>query len=285
MSTAAIAALNVYPVKSCGGIPLARARVSVRGLALDAQGGVVGDREWMIVDRDGRFVTQRELPRLALVRAAVGDHTLRLSFPGVATLEVSLAQPAIRAREVCVWRDTVRAHDAGDTAAAWLGAALDHDLRLVRFDPASKRPCSPEYAGDSGAHTRFADGYPLLVIGQASLDDLNSRLAARGDDVLPMNRFRPNLVVEGLDAYDEDHLETIEADGVALRLIKPCTRCVTTTTDQATATRGIEPLQTLGTYRYNDALEGVAFGMNAIVMGGEGRELAVGASARCEFRF
>ena len=285
MSTASIAGLNVYPVKSCGGIPLAQARVAVRGLTLTAAGTAVGDREWMIVDRSGRFVTQRELPKLALVRMSVEGGALRLSLPGVSPCDVSLASPAGPALEVVVWRDTVRAHDAGDAAAAWLTRALDHDVRLVRFDPASERRCNPEFAGDSGAHTQFADGYPVLVIGQASLDDLNSRLAARGEAALPMNRFRPNLVLDGLDAYDEDHLATIAVDGVVLRLVKPCTRCVTTTTDQATAARGIEPLQTLGTYRYHEALEGVAFGMNAIVTAGDGRELAVGASARCEYRF
>jgi len=285
MSTASIAALNVYPVKSCGGVPLARARVAVRGLILEAAASVVSDREWMIVDRNGRFVTQRELPRLALVRVSVAAAPLRLSLPGVPACDVSLASSAVSAVEVVVWRDTVRAHDAGDAAAAWLTRALDHNVRLVRFDPAQERRCNPEYAGDSGAHTQFADGYPVLVIGQASLDDLNARLATRGTAPLPMNRFRPNLVLDGLDAYDEDHLETIAVDGVVLRLVKPCIRCVTTTTDQATAARGIEPLQTLGMYRYHEVLEGVAFGMNAIVTAGDGRELAVGASARCEFRF
>jgi len=285
MSTASIAALNVYPVKSCGGIPLARARVAVRGLSLKAGASAVSDREWMIVEPSGRFVTQRELPRLALVRVSVGDGALRLSLPGVPACDVSLAAPAGPAVEVVVWRDTVRAHDAGDEVAAWLTRAVDHGVRLVRFDSAQERRCNPEFAGDSGAHTQFADGYPVLVIGQASLDDLNSRLATRGVAALPMNRFRPNLVLQGLDAYDEDHLDTIAVDGVVLRVVKPCTRCVTTTTDQATAARGIEPLEMLGTYRYHEALEGVMFGMNAIVTAGDGRELAVGASARCEFRF
>jgi uncharacterized protein YcbX len=285
MSAASIAGLNVYPVKSCGGIPLARARVGVRGLEVDTALRPVGDREWMIVDAAGRFVTQRELPRLALVRITVDDRMLRLSLPGSPTLDVPLERAEGSAREVVVWSSTVRAHDSGDAAAAWLGAALGNDLRLVRFDPVQERRCNPQYAGNSGAHTRFADGYPLLVIGQASLDDLNRRLAGRGEGALPMNRFRPNLVLSGLDAYDEDHVDTIAMDGVILRLVKPCTRCVTTTTDQATAARGVEPLQTLGTYRYHEPLAGVAFGMNAIVVAGAGRELAVGATAHFELRF
>ena len=285
MSAASIAGLNVYPVKSCGGVPLARARVGVRGLQVDTARRPVGDREWMIVDSAGRFVTQREVPRLALIRVGVEDGVLRLTLPGASPLDVPLAESTGATREVVVWSSTVRAHDAGELAAAWLAATLGHDLRLVRFDPAQERRCNPEYAGDSGAHTQFADGYPLLVIGQPSLDDLNGRLAVGGEKPLQMNRFRPNIVLSGLDAYDEDHLDTIAMAGVVLRLVKPCTRCVTTTTDQATAVRGVEPLQTLGTYRYHEALAGVAFGMNAIVVAGEGRELAIGASAHCEFRF
>jgi MOSC domain-containing protein len=285
MSTASIAGLNIYPVKSCGGIQVPQARLGVRGLAAASERHAVGDREWMIVDSAGRFVTQREMPRLALVRVSVEADALRLSFPGSPPLDVPLAPANGPTRDVVVWRSTVRAHDTGEQAAAWLGASVGDGLRLVRFDPTQERSCNPEYVGDSGAHTQFADAYPLLVIGQASLDDLNARLATRGEAALPMNRFRPNLVLEGLDAYDEDHLDTIAIDDVVLRFVKPCIRCVTTTTDQATAVRGIEPLQIFSTYRYHEALEGVAFGMNAIVVAGAGRELAVGASARCEYRF
>lgn len=285
MSTASIAGLNLYPVKSCGGIPLARARLGVRGLAAASACHAVGDREWMIVDAAGRFVTQREIPRIALVRVSIEGHALRLWFAGSTPLDVPLAEANGPTREVVVWRSTVRAHDAGEPAAAWLAASVGPGLRLVRFDPAQERPCNAEYVGDSGAHTQFADAYPLLVIGQASLDDLNARLATRGEAALPMNRFRPNVVLEGLDAYDEDHLDTIAVNGIVLRLVKPCIRCVTTTTDQATAVRGIEPLQIFSTYRYHEALQGVAFGMNAIVIAGAGRELAVGASADCAFNF
>ena len=136
------------------------------------------------------------------------------------------------------------------------------------------------------ARTRCsADGYPILVIGAASLDDLNARLAAKGASALPMNRFRPNVVVTGLPPYEEDHLDTLTSGEVTLRLVKPCTRCQVTTTDQATARVGIEPLPTLSTYRRNDALAGVTFGMNAIVVAGAGRSLAVDAPVAVEYRF
>ena len=130
---------------------------------------------------------------------------------------------------------------------------------------------------------RFADGYPLLVIGRASLEHLNERLAAKGAAPVTMDRFRPNLVLDGLAPHDEDHLASIEIDGVVLTPVKPCTRCEVTTIDQASARKGAEPLVTLASYRRDDRLAGVTFGMNAIVTAGAGRSLALGARATCEF--
>ena len=135
------------------------------------------------------------------------------------------------------------------------------------------------------AHTMFADGYPILVANTASLDELNERLAARGHAPLPMNRFRPNVVIDGLDPFDEDHVGTIGVGGVVLRLVKPCTRCRVTTTDQATARVGVEPLPTLGEFRMDRKLDGVTFGVNAVVVEGEGRPMATGAPAAIEYRF
>ena len=285
MPRATLAALNVYPVKGCRGIAVPRARVAARGLVTVDGPAAVGDREFMIVDSEGRFVTQRDRPHLALITTRVEAGALVFGAPGVAPFVVSLAAARGIPRHVTVWRSQVIAHDVGDSAAAWLEAALGGDLRLVRFDPGETRLCNPEYAGDSGAQVAFADGYPILAIGEASLADLNARLAATRASALPMNRFRPNVVLAGLDAYDEDHLETIAVNGVTLKLVKPCTRCQVTTTDQDTATVGDEPLATLARYRMNAALGGVTFGMNAIVVAGEGRELAVGSMAECGFAF
>ena len=164
------------------------------------------------------------------------------------------AMPGVESRDVVVWHSRVRGLDAGDGPAQWLSSFLGVPHRILRFDRSHARRCNPEYAGDSGAHTMFADGYPLLVIGQSSLDDLNARLVAKGAEPLPMNRFRPNLVIAGLDPNAEDHLDTLESDGVTLRLVKPCVRCTVTTTDQASGRVGVEPLHTLSTYRRNDAL-------------------------------
>lgn len=279
MTDAVVESLHVYPVKGCRGIDVASADVAVTGLA--AAG--VGDREWMIVDGHGRFVTQREYPQLALVATSAGAGAVTLTAPGRAPLLID-AICAGTMREVVVWRSTVRAFDAGDPAAAWLSAHLGADVRLVRFDRGATRPCNPDYAGDSGAHTLFADGYPLLVAGAASLADLNARVSARGLPPLPMNRFRPNVVLAGLPAYDEDHLDTIAVGGVVLRCVKPCTRCRVTTTDQATAQIGEEPLRTLAGYRMDARFDGVTFGVNAIVVAGD-RGSSSGTPAEVTYRF
>ncbi len=292
MTSAIVSALNLYPVKSCRGIALDSVRVGVRGLIapLSPSGPseypvAAGDREWMIVDDGGRFVTQREHPRLALVGVAIDRAGLTLSARDRPPIAIPFEAPAGPAHDVVVWRSEVRAFDAGDAAAAWLSAHLDAKVRLVRFDRSRVRHCNPDYVGDTGANVAFADGYPILIIGEASLDDLNERLVNQGTGALPMNRFRPNIVLVGLEPYDEDHVDTITIGEVTLRMVKPCTRCTITTTDQDTASVGDEPLPTLAAYRLNEALGGVTFGMNAIVVGGEGATIALGAPAAVTFRF
>jgi uncharacterized protein len=270
--TASIASLHVYPVKSCRGLTLESARIGERGFAFD--------REWMIVDGDDRFVTQREIPRLALVAPSLTADTLELEFPGSNRLYVPLDIKGA-ARQVIVWRDSVAAVDQGDEAASWLSAVLQTPLRLVRFDVGFRRACNVTYVGDSGAHTAFADAYPLLLLSEASLADLNSRLS----QPLPMNRFRPNLVLSGIEAYDEDHIDEIRVGALSLKLVKRCTRCQITTTDQSTAVVGVEPLSTLAGYRMDHQLNGVAFGMNAIVTAGFGNALHRGDTVSYAFRF
>ncbi len=270
--SATVASLFVYPVKSCRGIALSTAMMTERGIARD--------REWLIVDEHGQFITQREVPRLALIAPTLSETHLELAAPDLSPLAIPLNHQGKRS-DVTVWRDTLPAIDQGDDAANVLSAWIGRPVRLVRFDPAARRYCNPEFAGPGGAHHSFADGYPVLVASEASLAELNSRLATP----LPINRFRPNILLSGIDAHDEDHIDQLRLAGVALKLVKPCTRCQITTTDQSTAKVGIEPLPTLAGYRYNAALDGVTFGMNAIVSAGAGTSIAVGAAVNYTLNF
>jgi uncharacterized protein YcbX len=263
---AAVLSLHVYPVKSCRGIALDSARMTPTGLA--------DDRHWMLVRPNGRFVTQRELPRLALIVTQVSAEALTLGAPGMPVIEVP-RQAGAEARAVTVWSFTGRGFDCGDAVAAWCSQFLETPLRLVRFDDSLPRECSADWTAGTRAITEFSDGYPILVISRASLDELNSRLPK----ALPMERFRPNVVIDGIGAYDEDRIHELRAGPVTLRLVKPCTRCSITTTDQRVGTvDGVEPLRTLKEYRYDRALRGVLFGQNAIVVDGVGERLTVGAS-------
>jgi uncharacterized protein YcbX len=253
-------ALHLHPVKSCAGLSLERVRLTPTGLE--------HDREWMVIDPQGRFITQREAPRLALVQTALHDGLLWLSAGGVAEITLPLAHDG-PLREVEVWRSRVPAFDAGAEAAEFFSSWLRRPARLVRFDARHARLSNRDYTGELRAPNLFSDGYPLMVLSLASLDDLNGRLAKP----LPMDRFRPNLVLGGVAAYAEDSHAAIETGAVVLRLVKPCTRCVITTTNQATGlVEGTEPLATLKAYRYDATLRGVAFGHNAVIQSGSNGE-------------
>jgi uncharacterized protein YcbX len=261
---ATISELNVYPVKSCRGMALPEARLHDTGLA--------DDRHWMLVRPNGRFVTQRELPRMALISTQVDADALTLGAPYMANLRVA-RHGAGESRPVTVWKFDGRGIDCGEAAAAWVSQYLETPLRLVRFDTDAPRVCSAEWTGETRAVTEFSDGYPILVISRASLADLNSRLPK----ALPMERFRPNLVIDGIDAYGEDRIHELRAGPITLRIVKPCSRCSITTTDQQQgAVDGVEPLQTLKEYRFDKRLRGVAFGQNVIVVSGVGERLSVG---------
>jgi len=242
--------LYCYPVKSCAGTSLGTATVGPRG--------IVGDRQWMVVDETGEFVTQREHHRLALVSPRLLDEgLLELSAPGMPLLTVT---PAVRQDrvDVSIWSDRCAAIDEGESAAEWLSAFLEMRCRLVRFPEDVTRRVDPEYAGPND-QVGFADGFSFLLTSCASLDDLNQRLAAP----LLMNRFRPNIVVSGGNPFQEDRWKRIRIDDIAFAVVKPCARCVTTTVDQQTGEASREPLRTLATFR-NVPGRGVMFGQNLI---------------------
>lgn len=280
---ARIAALTIYPVKSCAGLALDAATLGAAGL----ETGGIGDREWMVVDAgSGQFVTQREAPRMALISPAVDGTALTLSAPGHGAVQVALGAFALRPADLAVrvWNHACRAFDEGDAAAAWLSDCLGRRVRLARFDPAHRRASNREWTGDIVALNRFSDGYPLLVISEASLADLNGRLVEAGRDALPMNRFRPNIVVDGVEAFDEDRCIAYAGDAWTLKPVKACPRCPIPSIDQATALRGPDPLDILARYR-DDPRLGVIFGQNTVVARGTGAAIRVGDTFEPEWNF
>jgi uncharacterized protein len=282
--------LWTYPVKSCAGIRLPQAELQATGLEWD--------RSWMVVDERGDFVSQRELPRMALIQPRFRLGQLELRAPGMLTLHLALDQAEAPCR-VTVWDDELSAYDMGDVAAQWFtdflapnGAHGIDRLRLVRFDPEVDRPSAVKWTQGWPAPNQFSDGFPLLVLSRATLDDLNQRLALLGHPPVGVERFRPNIVLGGLDVADEDRLAEIRlwtlppaegaqlgvaASQVWLQPVKPCSRCSIPDIDPATATESPEVGQLLHSYRQDRRLMGaVTFGMNAIVRGGAGLTLVEG---------
>jgi len=275
--------LILYPIKSCAAMPVQEATATIAGLA--AQG--VHDREWMLVTSDGQFLTQRECPRMATVNPRVEGDALVVNAPGMPPLFLQLAAQAhSHTVRVHIWDDMVDADDCGDAAAAWFGYVLDTPCRLVRFKPARARPTSEKWTGGAPSAARFADAYPLLLIGQAALDEINGRMLAAGRAPLPMDRFRPNLVVTGTDPFEEDYTASFQAGDILIQPVKPCARCPIPAIDQATGIPGPDPLDILQTWRSKAILDGaVCVGMNCIVAAGAGGILRVGQPLEVSLSF
>jgi uncharacterized protein YcbX len=249
-SAARVSALSWYPVKSCRGSSLSEAVIGARG--------IVGDRSFMLVDADGRFLSQREHARMALIEPRLTEETLSLTAPGSEAISIPVLTQGAR-REVTVWRDRCEAVDQGDAAAEWASSFLGVSCRLVRIADDAVRAVDRDFAVSDGDQVGFADGYPFLLTTEESLADLNGRMAA----ALPMNRFRPNIVLAGLEPFAEDDWQRVRIGEIVFAVVKPCARCAITTTNQATAERGKEPLRTLATYRQVPG-KGVMFGQNLI---------------------
>jgi len=241
--------LYVYPIKSCGGIALESAAVSATGLRYD--------RRWMLVDEAGGFLSQRRLPRMALISVRFGPEHLIVGAPGMPDLEVPLHPETGDLVDVCVWGDAGRGAPIGDEADRWFGEFLGFPCRLIYKPDDDVRLVDSLYAED-GDQVGFADGFSFLLISEASLDDLNGRL----EEPVPMDRFRPNLVVRGCEPYAEDRWSLVRVGDVSFRVAEPCPRCAITTVDQKTGSRGKEPLRTLATYRRSGGE--VFFGRNLI---------------------
>lgn len=257
--------LHVYPIKAAGGLAPTEWDVDAFGLRYD--------RRWMVVDTGGVMLSQRDHPRLALVRPSLGEgeETLRVEAPGMRPVELPLRPATTVGLEVAIWDDRCAAIWCGERAAAWFSELLERDCSLVYMPDSTIRPADPAYAPGS-YRVSFADGFAFLLASEESLAELNRRLQTP----LPMNRFRPNLVIAGGEPFGEDRLTEFQMGGVRFRVVKPCDRCVVTTTDQATGDRGVEPLRTLATFRRRDGK--VYFGQN-VIHDGAGR-LRVGDRLR-----
>ena len=301
---AQITALWVFPVKSCAGISVPQAVLTPTGLA--------HDRAWMVVDAEGEMLTQRELPRMALIQPELVyvDEVLTelvLHATGMAALRVSATTAQISPRspiKVYVWSDQVSAFDMGAPASDWLTAFLGNSfgsLRLVRFDEAHHRPSSANWTQGLPSSNQFSDGFPLLVASTASLDELNTRLQAKGEAAVDMRRFRANVVLGSapmpaarLVAHDEDRIGTLTiqtqdaAGGQALQLqpVKPCPRCPIPNIDPDTAQADPAVSDTLQTYRQDARVDGaLTFGMNCLPVAGIGQVLHVGQRVSAAWAF
>jgi uncharacterized protein YcbX len=248
MASLTLSGLYRYPVKSMRGAAFDELTVGPRGL--------VNDRQWMLVDERGRFLTQRQLPRMALMSAEFDEvDGLVLGAPGMG--ECVVRDTSSEVLDVTVWRDTLTAVACDPAADAWCSDFLERPCRLVRLAADTVRTVDQNFAA-AADQVGFADGFPFLLISQASLDDLNRRIG----QTLPMQRFRPNLVVEGCAPYAEDGWRRLRIGDITFRVAKPCSRCIIPTIDPLTAERAAEPLRTLMSYRRRD--NQVFFGQNLL---------------------
>jgi hypothetical protein len=264
--THTLSELWIYPVKSLGGIPLTEARVTARGLAYD--------RRFLLIDEAGQFLTQRQTPELAWFQPALDGETLRIEDRrGTRPALTVPLEPANSTERIdaTVWGDTLPAQPVGAAADAWFSDALGQSVRFVYLPDDSHRPVDPRYARTETDETSFSDGYPFLLINQASLDGLNARLA----EPVEMRRFRPNLVVTGGEAHAEDDWAEFRLGETTFFGVKPCARCVMITIHPDTTQRGPEPLRTLAGYRRQG--QKVLFGQNLLV-NNPGQLLRVGQS-------
>jgi uncharacterized protein YcbX len=242
--------LTYYPIKACRGFDVSESFVERMGLA--------NDRRMMVVTPEGEFLTQREHPKLALITPTLINDSLTLSAPNFDSIRIAV-QKSGAIFPVNIWSsENVSAVDQGDESARWLSDWLGVPVRLVRFADGFRRGLNPAYAINADDRTAFADGYPILIISEESLQDLNAKM----DAPVPMNRFRPNVVVKGCAPFEEDAWKRIKIGGIEMALVKPCPRCVVTTIDKETLEKNKEPLKTLGKYRKHEL--GAIFGMNTI---------------------
>ena len=254
MAVYTISEINIYPIKSLGGFSVERAQVEDRGLQYD--------RRWMLVDAHGNFLTQRQHAHMAMLQVHLQDQGLLVTHKqeAVEPLFIPFEPQTNNTLRVTVWDDACDAVEVSADVSEWFSQTLGMSARLVMMPAQTARKVDPTYAHQDEL-VSFADAFPLLLIGQSSLDDLNSRLA----EPVPMNRFRPNLVFTGGAPFAEDEIDEFKIGNMPFRAAKPCARCVVTTIDQQSAYKSAEPLKTLSTYRLRN--NKVMFGQNLLHAG------------------
>ena len=225
--------------------------------------GLKNDRRWMIIDENNRFVTQRLYPELSQINLSLENDLIHLIAKGMIDLSLPISLDNGPVKDVKVWKDVVSAIVADQEANQWISQYLGRDLELVYMPESTIRKVDPEYAQHQQDQVSFADGFQYLLISEASLNDLNDRLSVKGQEAVPMNRFRPNIVVSGCDAFAEDQWSGFATGNNHFLVVKPCSRCVMTTVDSATGTKGTEPLKTLLEYRKQGSQ--AYFGQNVIL--------------------
>jgi uncharacterized protein len=260
MSAIVLSEINIYPVKSLGGISLTSAIIEERGLQYD--------RRWMLVDENNQFMTQRKIHKMALIKMQISAAYLQASMVNMPDLRIPFAPQTSERITVTIWDDTCQAVVVSKEVNEWFSEALQIPCRLVYMPDDSIRPVDHTYAKNN-EFVSFADAYPFLLIGQASLEDLNQRLS----QAVPMNRFRPNLVATTSIPFEEDQWKSIRIGETLFHLLKPCARCVLTTIDQQTGMAGKEPLKTLSSYRTTN--NKVLFGQN-LIWGRQGIQITQG---------
>ncbi len=279
-----LAELRLYPIKSCAGISLASAKLSQYGLHSEG----IYDRSWMLVDHTGNMLSERTVPQMARIKPSIRDGEVFVRAAGLSLPELHLPRQLTGAAiEVLVWEESLGALKQDQEINAWFSAALGETCYLVRMSPSTTRLTHPAWSGEQAAAFYFADGFPYLISNLQSLAELNSRLQQAERAALSMDRFRANLVLDALPAYEEDYLAQIHfANGASLRLVKPCSRCNMPSIDQETGHIGPDPLDIMQSYRSKAIVDGgICFGMNALLAAGEGLTLSVGMQVEAELAF
>ena len=278
-----VSQLFIYPIKSCGGIEIQTSLVTPSGLAFD--------REWLIVDQHGMFLTQRQCPHMGWITPSLDAHYLTLSAPTQGPVSVDLSYRG-SSLLVTVWRDTLPADDMGDEVAQWLDRFLQipgKNFRLVRFGQQSSRLSNKDWTQGIDRPNMFSDGFATLIVTQSALDELNQRLSKNEHELAGMSRFRPNIVLKGLQTHAEDHLDTLRftpaAKGPQLQLVKPCSRCAVIDIDPYTAQSSPVISDTLAPYRrlpiLNDA---ICFGMNGVITDTGSKQITVGDDFGADYK-